>query len=150
MPTYRAELGDCLLRLGDLAGAERELITASRLQPDQPYLYRSLSRLRSAQGRKQEAVDLARRAAALRRGDSNLQNLLGLACVEAGDLEGAITAFRAALALRPTDARLRQNLALALQRAGRSAEARELLAPASPLRRPPSPSPDHVLAPPSR
>lgn len=59
---YRANLGLVLLEQGDLAQADRQLGEALRLAPEGPGALEMGCRLRGAQGRLAEALDLARHA----------------------------------------------------------------------------------------
>lgn len=74
--------------------AERAIDEALAAAPDHPELLRLRAVTLHMRHRYAEAVALLRRAAALRPDDALIQNNLGSALGESGDLEGALDAFR--------------------------------------------------------
>ena len=70
-----------------------------------------------------EATEVLKKALALKPGDAEAWNRLGVVLVRQGDTAGGSDAFRQALRARPTDADAHRNLAVLLDRQGRSREA---------------------------
>lgn len=90
-----------LLERNDPDGAAIPLQGAIALAPGHPEVLRLQAVSEILQGRPAEAVDLLRRALALRPQDALLHNNLGSALRAHGQFDAAITAFRAACELAP-------------------------------------------------
>jgi tetratricopeptide (TPR) repeat protein len=106
-------------------GVARERIAVN---PYSPMYRRGEAHLLRCLKRNDEALAAARQAAELSPDAPEVQLELGLAAREAGDLELGEHALRAAVAARPDEGYPVAELALLLARAGRWAEAEELLA----------------------
>jgi tetratricopeptide (TPR) repeat protein/predicted AlkP superfamily pyrophosphatase or phosphodiesterase len=124
----RLNLGETLLRSGDLAGARREFEAAAKAAPDRPAPLVSLSQVAAKEGRPDEAVRSLARALALDPGC--VAALLALASIrkDRDELRVAEALYRQALAI---DARLPDpwvSLGDVLARQNRLDEAEEALA----------------------
>lgn len=115
-------LGVCCFQLGQLERAER-LIRRSIALGAEPEYYCNLNLVLDAQGRSEEALDVAREAVrcAPRVLQSRLQ--LGHRLADAGLLREAEEAYRSAVDIQPEDVESRIFLGVVLSRLGRSDEA---------------------------
>ncbi|WP_181706392.1 tetratricopeptide repeat protein [Chthonobacter rhizosphaerae] len=118
-----ANLGVLLKNAGDLAEAERALVTALAFDPAHGGALQNLVTLLGQRGATVDAVGLTRAAARARPNDPTVRRAEAQALKAAGRLAEAIEAFRAAAALAPEDARLKVLLANALDEAGDAAGA---------------------------
>jgi Flp pilus assembly protein TadD/SAM-dependent methyltransferase len=112
-----------LAQSGDLESAERELVTAAGLEPQNAAIFQYLGMVRQGRGRAREAADAYRAAGALAPDNAQLANNLGAALNEAGDRTGAVEAYRRAVTLQPGYAVAWHNLAMCLAAAGDDAGA---------------------------
>ncbi len=94
-----------------------------RLHPDHPEALRLLAGVLNLRGLHREAIESMYRALSRCPSDALYHNTLGSILIDAGDLDGAITALQCARALRPDLAVAHYNLGLALTRCMRIAEA---------------------------
>jgi Tfp pilus assembly protein PilF len=81
--------------------ADRALVEALAAAPDHPEILRLRAVTLHMRQQHAEAVELLRRASALRPDDAAIWNNLGSALGESGDVEGAYEAFRRATASKP-------------------------------------------------
>ncbi|HEY6893070.1 MAG TPA: sulfotransferase [Rhodanobacteraceae bacterium] len=81
--------------------AEKTLTEALEIAPQHFEVLRLLAVTQHVRQRYPQAIALLRRAAEVAPGDALIQNNLGSALAEAGDMEGAIAAFRRATELSP-------------------------------------------------
>jgi len=103
LPTADAHLGlaTCLGRRGDLAGAEKALADAQRIEPDSPVILANIGILNASRGNSAAAIDALTRALAK---DPNLHEArfnLAVAYAKAGRRADAATAARDLLARLP-------------------------------------------------
>jgi Flp pilus assembly protein TadD len=112
-----------LAQSGDLEDAERELVAAAGLEPQNAAIFQYLGMVRQSRGRAREAADAYRAACTLAPGNAQLANNLGAALNEAGDRAGAVEAYRRAVALEPGYAVAWHNLAMCLAATGDDAGA---------------------------
>lgn len=108
---------------GDLEGAERAYRAILAGYPDDADALYLLGEIANSTGRREEAIDLIRRAIASNDRIAAFHHELGLACFHCGRHAEAAAAFRAALALAPEDAPAHVNLGAALQADGKLEEA---------------------------
>jgi tetratricopeptide (TPR) repeat protein len=90
------------LEKGDAHGAATALEGAAALAPDHPEVLRLYAVGRILHGRHADAIDLLRRALAIRPHDALIHNNLGSALRANGESDDAIVAFRTACELAPT------------------------------------------------
>ncbi|MCC6610757.1 MAG: PEP-CTERM system TPR-repeat protein PrsT [Burkholderiales bacterium] len=122
-------LAEGYLRAGNLAAAQARYEQLVKDQGDDAALLNNLANL--LQLRKDpKAVEYAERAHALQPKDASIQDTLGWALVEQGQLERGIRELRDARLRDPQNPEIRYHLASALARAGRPEEARRELEPA--------------------
>lgn len=124
--TVRRSLGDRSYAIGQLAQAEAQYRAILEQQPDAPQVLNNLANLR-IEGDPAEAVALARRANALVPGEPRLQDTLGWALVQAGQLEEGARLLAEAAAALPDEPAVQYHHAAALARSGEPAEARQRL-----------------------
>lgn len=86
---------------GETAFAAQSLREALQTHPDHPDLLRLLALTQHQQARYADAIALLERARTLRPGDASIENNLGSALGQSGDLEGAVAAFRRASEAAP-------------------------------------------------
>jgi len=116
------------IRLERLDEAGHTLAAASTLAPNHPEVVRLRGVVEHLRKRYPEAVALLRRAAELKPDDALIQNNLGSALGESGDIEGALAAFRRSCELAPGLAATWFNLGRALESQGQTQEAESVLA----------------------
>jgi glycosyltransferase involved in cell wall biosynthesis/Flp pilus assembly protein TadD len=102
--------GQAALERGDLEVAAREFAQVTQRYPDLAAGHTALGSTLMALGRPQEAIPALRRAAELIPQAAPLQNQLGVALYQAGDLAGAETAFQTARQADPNDVQAALNL----------------------------------------
>ncbi len=102
--------GQAALERGDLEAAAREFAQVTQRYPDLAAGHTALGSTLMALGRPQEAIPALRRAAELVPQAASLQNQLGVALYQTGDLVGAEAAFQAARQLAPNDVPAALNL----------------------------------------
>jgi superkiller protein 3 len=126
LPRY--QLGATLLRLGDLAGAERELRRSLELQPDYARALYALAEAREQSGDAKEAAALRARFDTLQRQEQERDEKgaryrhherLGLLHSDRGEWPQAVSEFETAVSLEPRNARAYTYLGIALSNAGR-------------------------------
>jgi Flp pilus assembly protein TadD len=115
--------GAAALQRQQWAHAEQALLAALQQVPGHPEVLRLLAIALRLQNRSAEALELSRRAAALRPDDALIQNGLGTALDACGDFDGAVTAFRRACELAPQAPELWANLGKTLGDHGRFEDA---------------------------
>ena len=97
---------------GKLAEAEKNVLRAEKLAPDDPGTLSVLGQLRYKQGKYDEAFEAFSRAAQLDAKNADIQNFLGVTLTQKGMRLAAQTAFRKAIQLNPEYADAHQNLAI--------------------------------------
>lgn len=102
--------GQLALERGDLEAAAREFAQVTQRYPDLAAGHTALGSTLMALGRPQEAIPALRRAAELAPQTASLQNQLGVALYQTGDLAGAEAAFQAACQADPNDVSAALNL----------------------------------------
>jgi len=109
--------GVCAFMLGDLVGAERDLLQARGIDPQRGDVLQNLGLVYGALGRHDQEVEAFR--AALRAEPRNfaLHDLLGIAQLRVGDAAGAVETYVALLQLQPRHRGAKLNLAIALAEA---------------------------------
>ena len=124
-PVATAMLGECLLRAAQargagmsgaadtalLAGAEKALVRAIRLNPKQKKALHNLGNLYYLTGRYRRAIEMHRRAFRLAPKDWRLPWAISFSCAKLGDLAGAREQLRTVLRLNPMNSAARQRLA---------------------------------------
>ncbi len=117
--------GVALERSGRWKLAEKDLLRALELNPDDPYVMNYLGYSWVDQGVNLErGLELINRALALRRNDGNIVDSLGWAYYRIGRYEEAVTWLERAAELRPQDPTINDHLGDAYWRVGRRVEAR--------------------------
>jgi len=117
-----------LLALGRLSEALAEARLAQELDPASVAIRRAVGWAYYYARRYDEAAEHLRRAAALNPTSEETRRVSGLVALARGEWGEAEAAFREALSLSPTSAYSAGGLGAALARAGRTAEARAILA----------------------
>jgi serine/threonine-protein kinase len=117
-----------LLALGRLPEALAEARLAQELDPASVAIRRAVGWAYYYARRYDEAAEHLRRAAALNPTSEETRRVSGLVGLARGDWDEAEAAFREALSLGPASAYSAGGLGAALARAGRTTEAREILA----------------------
>ena len=100
------------LESGKLAEAEKNILRAEKLAPDDPGTLSVLGQLRHRQGKYDEAFEILSRAAQLDPKDADIQNSLGVTLSQKGMRLASQTAFRRAIQLNPEYADAHRNLAI--------------------------------------
>lgn len=108
--------------------AARALAAAAAFNPNHPEVLRLRAVVELINKNYGEAVTLLRQAVATKPEDALIQNNLGSALGESGDIDGAMTAFRASCALAPHIATAWFNLGKALEGQAYTREAEATLA----------------------
>jgi Flp pilus assembly protein TadD len=116
-------LGDALMKRGELEGARDHLETAARIAPDRLETQLNLAILCMNTDRHDDALVHARRAVALAPDAVQGHLVLGEAHLRGADPVRAVSAFEQALARDPTSLRALAGLGAALARSERYAEA---------------------------
>lgn len=96
---------------------------ALEVNPYHPDYYVLLAESLERTGDPSRASEMMRAAVSLSPGDARLENYLGNLCLEAGDLQCAVTAYRRASQLEPHNPFFHLNLSVALKEAGNEDEA---------------------------
>jgi len=109
-------LAGLLVELDDWDAAGAHFDRALDLAPGEFTALYGLSQLRGRQERWEQAVSLAEQACEQRPQSLEARQLLGMSCLQYGDLDRAIEAFKAALELHPGDPLAGQQLAVARER----------------------------------
>jgi predicted CXXCH cytochrome family protein len=122
-PESHVNLAQIQGRLGHPADAERELLSALRLDPKFVPAMVNLADLYRAQNRESEAERWLRRAVTVAPAAAEPAHALGLLAVRQGHAEEALTWLRKAVALDADTARYSYVYAVALSEAGRGREA---------------------------
>ncbi len=117
-------LGDVLLRKGNVEEATAHFRESLRIEPDDPRARFNLGVALGIQHRTEEAIEQYEEALRLDPIDARTHNNLGLALLASGRIEEATGELRQATRLSP-DAATHYNLGLALARGGRLDEAIE-------------------------
>ena len=94
-------LGNALYKLGDLAGSERALRKAVKLQAGNAQHHNNLANVLKERGNKVEAVACYRKALSCQPDYAEAHFNLGVALKEQGQTEGAQACFQHALKIRP-------------------------------------------------
>ena len=121
-------LSVALLYENDYAAAEREAREAARLMPASPSPPYVLGLAAKASGRASDAAAQFERVIQVDPDDPGANVQLGQVRMQLGDARAAIARFTAAVKADPVNATAAYNLSVALGRAGRSEEARQMLA----------------------
>ena len=140
----RANLGNFLLRRGDVAGAEMEFLAGLKLQPANAGLMINLAELYRLQGREDEARETLRRAIAAQPEAAAPYHALALALIRQRHYPEAVDHLARAVALAPENPRYAYVYAVALSSTGRRAESAAVVSDA--LRRTPNDAPLLTLA----
>ncbi|WP_426748226.1 tetratricopeptide repeat protein [Myxococcus faecalis] len=106
------------LARGNLSGAVATAETLARVEPDAPAAQANLARLRLAQGRLTDALELCRKLASRGQATSQSRMVEGMAleAIEPVDIPAALTAWREAMKLDPDDWAPANNLGNLLMR----------------------------------
>jgi Flp pilus assembly protein TadD len=121
-------LSVALLYDNDYAAAEREARDAARLMPASPSPWYVLGLAAKSSGRAADAAAQFERVLQMDPDDPGANVQLGQVRMQLGDAPAAIARFAAAVKADPVNATAAYNLSVALGRAGRSEEARQMLA----------------------
>ena len=113
--TVLARLGHREWRQGLTTDAQRDLLRAAALDPDQPAVYADLSAIRAHLGDAQSAIAYARQAERLDPFNARRRHDLVLRLIDAQQYPQAVTAMKQFLAEFPEDDFLRKALAIAEQ-----------------------------------
>lgn len=117
--------GACYERVGDWPSAEKDLLKALELSPDQPEVLNYLGYTWLVRGEHiKEAKELLEKAVAARPNDAHIIDSMGWALYNAGDYEQAVTYLERAIELMPSDPTVNEHLGDAYWQADRKAEAR--------------------------
>ncbi len=117
--------GIALERAGRWERAEKDLLKALELQPDQPFVLNYLGYSWVEQGKNlEEARRMLETAVAQRPDDGYIVDSIGWALYKLGDFAGAVEHLERAVALRPQDPVINDHLGDAYWRVGRTGEAR--------------------------
>jgi Flp pilus assembly protein TadD len=112
-------------RLGDWAGAEKDLLHAASLRPDDAEILNYLGYSWTDRGvNADKARELLEKAASLKPNDGYILDSLGWAHYRSGEIAKAVDYLERAVALVPDDATLLDHLGDAYWQAGRTSEAR--------------------------
>jgi tetratricopeptide (TPR) repeat protein len=117
--------GIALEQSGQWDRAEKDLLKALELEPDQPYVLNYLGYSWVEKGKNLDrARDMLERAVAQRQDDGYIVDSMGWALYKLGQFNDAVTYLERAVALRPQDAEINNHLGDAYWRVGRQGEAR--------------------------
>ena len=117
--------GIALERAGQWDRAERDLLQALELQPEQPFILNYLGYSWVEQGKNLvEARKMLERAVERRPDDGYIVDSMGWALYKLGEFAVAVTHLERAVALRPQDPVINDHLGDAYWRVGRTGEAR--------------------------
>ncbi len=134
------DLGWALRQNGDLNGAEAALRESIKLKDDQPFAHSNLSVVLLDKGKKEEALQEAKRAATLDSKNPIYHVVYGNAMLANGDAKGAIAEYKTAIGQRSDYENAYYNLGRALHEDGQTLEAKLALGQAIDL------DPDDVRA----
>ncbi len=123
-PASRVGLAVVKATIGDPAGAEAELVVASRVDPKNAVVQYDLALVRLAQKRLEPALEAARSALKLDPRFAAAHNAAGAALLRLGKPEDAQREFTAALEIDPRYAAAMSNLGVAAHVRGEDSEAR--------------------------
>lgn len=101
VPGVHAELGNLLLSLGDLDGAEDSLLRAIALKPNATWSRVRLSYVYAGRRDFDKAVSIMQKAIEFNSGNSAYHARLGEWQIKAGDLRGAFKSMQTAITLAP-------------------------------------------------
>ena len=124
----RRALAEGYVRAGNLAAARSRYEQILKEQGDDAPLLNNLANILLLQGDR-KALEYAERAYQLAPNDASIQDTLGWALVEQGQMDQGLRHLRDARLRDPGNAEIRYHLATALFRAGRKEEARRELEP---------------------
>jgi len=119
----RNNLGNVLLRTGDVTGAIRCLEEGVRIAPNDADLRNTLALALAKNGKAKQAVQQYQRARELKPDDPKVRYNLGNTLGDLGRIDEAIASYRAALQLDARYARARYNLGNMLAKQGKFDEA---------------------------
>ena len=122
----RRALAEGYLRAGNLGEARARYETVLKEEGDDALLLNNLANILLLQ-KDPKAIAYAERAFQLAPTNASLQDTLGWALVQAGEIEQGLRHLRDARLRQPQDPEIRYHLAVALARAGRATEARQEL-----------------------
>jgi tetratricopeptide (TPR) repeat protein len=125
--TARINLGSALSRLGDTAGAIRELEAALRFDPENVGAHLNLGLLLAGEGRHQDAVDHLRIVADRTPENIEASRMMARSLMKLNRADEAITAMYQITSRDPGDEGTLLSLSILLSERGRLAEARDLL-----------------------
>ena len=111
----------------DFDAAERSLIGALALAPNEPATLRMLGMVTQRRGNHEQAIDCFRRVLSIWPDDSDLHVCLGIALFERGEVDQALVHLRQACELQPRSSAAWFNFGEALSRATRAREAVDAL-----------------------
>ena len=117
-PACHAYLAQCLLQLGELAGAKHHFKTAVELDPQSADAFHGLATTVHKVDGAATALLWFERALALRKNDAKILTNYAFALTQAGQSAAAIDIFRQSIAIAPSQARSHAGLAASLRRAG--------------------------------
>lgn len=126
-----AALGSLALKRGDLVTAEDHVLTALRIDPHDAQAIAELAEVHRLLGNRASAIELLRRAVAIRPQSGSFHFKLGLVLNEAQALDEALTELRTAQKSMGDDPDLLQAIGGVLMRAGEDAEVRGMYERAS-------------------
>jgi tetratricopeptide (TPR) repeat protein len=117
--------GIALEQSGEWDRAEKDLLKALELEPNQPYVLNYLGYSWVEQGKNLDrARNMLERAVAQRQDDGYIVDSMGWALYKLGEFSDAVTYLERAVALRPQDPVINDHLGDAYWRVGRQGEAR--------------------------
>jgi protein O-mannosyl-transferase len=107
-------VGNALMKRGDLEGAQAEFEAALRIVPDLLHAHQNLAAVALQADRVEEAIDRLGKVIAVSPGNAHAHQNLGSAYFRKGAYDLAIGSYRRALETRPMDADVHNDLATAL------------------------------------
>jgi Flp pilus assembly protein TadD len=122
-PIGHNNMGNVLLRRGDIEGAQLQYSIAVRLRPTYAEAHANLGAALASRGEYARAITEYRQAAELRPGDPETENNWGVSLSQSGKPAEAIAHFSNAVTVNPRNAQAHVNWGNALVRLGRTAEA---------------------------
>ncbi len=124
LASWYMSLGYALQNARDVEGAEQAYNRALKLSPENPHTMNALAYFYAEEGIKlREALNLARRAAALAPTNGAIVDTLGWVEYKLGRFKSAVRILARAVRLMPDDATIRYHLGAAYWRLGRIQEA---------------------------
>lgn len=115
-----------LVEIGDLSGAEENLVRALQMSPDNFVLLSNLGLVKWRHEKFDEAKDLFTSALIKNPRNSGVRVSLGMAFSREGKIDEAIELYRQAIKINPTNGKAYYSLAKAEQKRGNTAEAADL------------------------